>query len=545
MSSSLRSALHKGGVAVLGGTLLAAGLAVGGPASMAHAHEEADPVPSELAADWLAAEDGLLTGFGGFSWGVSIDAGVALSQVPGNEEAVDDITAALADNLESYIRYSYESFGVTYEGQSAGSTAKAAAYAATVGDDPSAFGGLDLVAELEGLATPSGRIQDVATVDGATDVNGDYANVIGQSFAARALTDAGSSEAGAVVDFLLAQQCAAGWFRQDFTRPENNDVTWDSPPATDGGCTVADEPNVDATALAVVQLQPLAAGDPDVATAVAEAAAWLVAQQAANGSLRLGDIPPNANSTGVAGAAFQLAGEHEAAEKAAGWLRALQIGGVRCDGEAKPEQGAVAYTPAELRAAITDGITDRAKLQRVATQVIPALLVAPESEENLSFDGPLFFNGGGKARIEVSGLALGEPGCVGIGRFTKRVVGDADGRVVTRVRVPNRTGIVPLVVDTADNSVGAEWVALAATDLGIDRRAVVAPRGEQRVVVTGLWSGERVVVRQDGDVVARGTATTRGRFVVELTAPRAKGRHSLAVVGQFRDRNGRASYRVR
>lgn len=541
----MSTTLRRYAAALAGGSLLGSGLVLGGPVPSAHAHEAADPAPSALAADWLAAEDGLLTGFGGFSWGVTADAGVALAQVPGHQADVDAITAALDANAGSWITYSFEVNGAVYEGQVAGSTAKLAAYANTVGEDPAAFGGHDLISELESFVAPSGRIADVATIDGDPDIHGDFANVIGQSFAARALTDAGSAKAAAAVDFLLAQQCAAGWFRQDFTRPEDNDDPFDSPPATDGGCSAAnDAPNVDATALAVIQLQPLAAGDTDIAAAVADAVAWLVAQQADNGSLRLGDIPPNANSTGVAGTAFQLAGEHEAAEKAATWLRSLQFGGVRCDGKARTEQGAIAYTPSEFRSAVAGGIADRSKLQRVATQAIPALLVAPESDGSLSFKAASFFNGGGTARIRVSGLAPGEAACVGVGRSTERVVGDADGRVVARVPVRDRTGFVGLAIDTADRSVGSEWVVLAATELDIDRRATVAQRGIQRVVVTGLWSGERVVVRQDGDVVARGSATTRGRFVAEFRAPRAKGRHSLAAVGQFRDRSGRASYRV-
>lgn len=539
------STLRRFGAAALGGSLLASGLVLAGPAPTSYAHEETDPVPAALAAEWLADEDGLLTGFGGFSWGVTIDAGVALAQVPGHQADVDAISQAVADNLTSYVAYDYEWDGVHYQGQVAGSTAKSAAFAATVGEDPSAFGGVDLVAELEQLVTPSGRIKDLATVDGEVDENGDYANVIGQSFAARALTDAGSDKAADVVSFLLDQQCAAGWFRQDFTRPENNDNAWDSPPATDGGCVAADDtPNVDATALAVLQLHPLAAGNPEVAAAVDAAVAWLVGQQAGDGSLRLGDIPPNTNSTGLAGAVFHLAGEHEAAEGAAGWLRSLQLGGLRCDGEAQVEQGAVAYDRADFRSAVAGGIADRTKVARSVSQAIPALLAAPESATSLAFRYPSFLDGGGTARVRVSGLALGEPACVGIGRFTRRVVGDADGAVVAPVRVPNRTGFVGVVADTADNAVGSEGLALAAKELPVDRRAVVAPRGTQRVVVGGLASGERVVVRQDGDVVARGTATSRGRFVATFTAPRARGRHAIEVVGQFPDRTDRVTYRV-
>lgn len=536
MSSSLRSALRRGGVAVLGGSLLASGLVLGGPTPPSHAHGEADPAPAALAAEWLAGEEAALTGFGGFGWGASIDVALALDAVPGHQADVDALTDALASHIGDYV--TGEGFGDTGSTY-AGPAAKAAAYAAAVGEDPTAFGGDDLVTRVEGTVQESGRIEDVS-------LYGDYANVFGQVFAARALTDQGSPDAPAVVDFLLDQQCATGGFRLDFTRTPDGDPNTPDP-ATDAGCAddAASVPNVDATALAVVTLEPLAASDATIAAALEDAVAWLVAEQRANGSFDDGDrIGPNANSTGLAGNALVTAEQHEPAERAAAWLRSLQFNGTRCDGAARPEIGAVAYDGAELRAAFDGGIVDRAKAARVASQAIPALLAAPDSDESLSFSARPFLNGGGKARIRVTGLAHGEPGCAGVGRFTDRVVGDADGRVVALVRVPNRTGFVPLTVDTADNSVGAEWVALAATELDVDRRARVARGGEQRVVVTGLWSGERVVVRQDGDVVERGRATTRGRFVAVFRAPRATGRHQLKVVGQFADRVGRASYRV-
>lgn len=536
MTTSIRSALRRGGVALLGGTLLASGLALGGPAPASQAHA-ADPVPSGLAADWLAGElvDGALVGSFGPSWGLTVDAGFALDAVGGHQADVDAITDALAAHITDYV--TGESFGDTGSTY-AGSTAKAAVFVEGVGADPAAFGGDDLVARLEATVQPSGRIEDVSAY-------GDFANVIGQSYAARALSEQGSGSAVQALDFLLTQQCGAGWFRQDFTRLAPPDE-WTPGEATDAGCNAAaDEPSVDTTALAVISLQPLAAGDADVAAAVADAVAWLQQQQAADGSLRLGSIPPNANSTGVAGWAFGLVGEHEAAEKAAGWLRALQFGGVRCDGAARAERGAVAYTASEFRSSVADGVTDRGKVQRAATQAIPALLAAPEGEGTLGFRAPSFLDGGGKARIRVRNLAPGEPACVGIGRFTRRVVGDDDGRVVARVRVPDRSGFVGVVIDTADGSVGTEGLVLAAKVLPLDLRATVAPRGEQRVVVRGLESGERVVVRQDGEAVARGTATTRGRFVATFSAPGETGRHRIKVTGQFADRTGSAAYRVR
>lgn len=536
---SHRSLGRRIGSAAVGTALMVSGLSVGGPAPLAHGHDQTDPVPAELAAAWLAGEDGTRTGFGGFSWGASIDAALALDAVPGHRDDVEAITAALADHITDYVTgEGFGDAGSTY----AGATAKAAVFTARVGEDPTSFGGEDLVDRLEGTVQSSGRIEDISTY-------GDYANVIGQSFAARALAEAGSGDADVVLDFLLAQQCGPGWFRQDFTRlaPPND---WTPGAATDGGCvTSSDTPNVDATALAILQLHPLAAVDPDVAVAVDEGIDWLVGQQGADGALRLGSIPPNANSTGVAGAAFVLTGEHEAAEKAAAWLRGLQFSGTRCDGAAQPEIGAVAYTPADFRTAQSEGVTDRAKVARAVSQSIHALQAAPRSKTDVSLQYPSFLNGGGRARVKVFNLAPGEPGCVGIGRFTKRVVGTVGAAerdfVAARVQVPNRTGFVPVVADTADNSVGSEGVALAAAKLRVALKAAVSPRRTQRVVVRGLFAGERVVVRHAGKRLARGVASNKGRFVVTFDAPRAAKRYRVTAVGQFADRAGRAGYRVR
>ncbi|MEZ0578709.1 hypothetical protein [Nocardioides sp. MH1] len=523
------------GVAALGGSLLAAGLVVGGPAPASHAHDDADPTPAAIAADWLSGEDAALGGFGGFGWGASIDVALALKAAGGYADRVDDITTALGDHVLDYITGGAFDPDSTY----AGPAAKAAYFAGQVGDDPTAFGGQDLVGRVEGTVQESGRVQDVSGF-------GDYANVFGQTFAARALTDADSAQAGAVTGFLLDQQCSAGFFRLDFTRVSDGDVNT-SDPATDDGCDDATSaPSVDATALAIVVLKPLAATDPAIADALTAASDWLVTDQRANGSFDDGDlIGPNANSTGLAGNALITSGRHEAAEKAAGWLRSLQLSGTRCDGAAKADIGGVAYDGASLREALAGGIADRAKFARATSQAIPALLAAPESATTLTFKAPAFLDGGGKARIKVSGLAPGEAACVGVGRFIQRVLPDAAGKAVAKVKVPDRTGDVPVVVDTSDNSAGIEDLALAAAKLPVGLRDSVAPRGDQRVVVRGLASGEHVVVRQDGDVVARGTATTRGRFTATFPAPRAHGKHVVKARGQFRDRAGQASYQVR
>ena len=110
----------------------------------------------------------------------------------------------------------------------AGATAKAPCSPSTQDKNPRAFGGVDLVSQLEGrvaTAAPiTGRIQDA--YDPSSEFGGDFANVIGQAYAAQALSSAVSSpRASSVVAFLLQQQCDDGYFRlvlhrrQDRRRP--------------------------------------------------------------------------------------------------------------------------------------------------------------------------------------------------------------------------------------------------------------------------------------------------------------------------------------
>ncbi len=64
-------------------------------------------------------------------------------------------------------------------------------------------------------------------------------------------------------------------------------------------------------------------------------------------------------------------------------------------------------------------------------------------------------------------------------------------------------------------------------------------------MVRSLFVGERVVVRYDGDRVARGIVNNRGVFRTTFGVGRDKGSHRIRVVGQFADRAGTRSFDVR
>lgn len=292
----------------------------------------------------------------------TVELAYALMAVDHDSAALEDISTALAEGVDAYTSPGEDVY--------AGSTAKLVSFAADTGADPHAFGGEDLVTQLEERTADdgaaAGRIADQSAY-------GDYANSFGQAWAVRGLTLAGSDEAEAARDFLLQQQCEEGFIRLYFAKPKDADQTCD-------GAGAEPEP-VDTTALAYVLLHDLAADDPVLAEALDHGIEYIKAQQAEDGSFSGGSgtaVVPNSNSTGLAGWALHLAGEDDAAAEAATWVRARQLG--ECEGPLADDAGAIGFDDAALTAAGERGLTKKTEYQwRLSTaQALPALLAAPE-----------------------------------------------------------------------------------------------------------------------------------------------------------------------
>lgn len=327
--------------------------------------ESATPEAALAGAQWLEGElvDGVLVNreFKVDDYSTTVELAYALRAVDPESTVLPAITAALAKGADAYASPGEDVY--------AGSTGKLVSFAADAGEDPRDFGGEDLVAQLEertnDRGAAQGRIADRSSF-------GDYANSFGQAWAVRGLTLAGSAEAPAARDYLLQQQCEAGFFRLYFAKPGAKDQT------CDGAGTKA-EP-VDTTALAYVLLHDLAAEDPDLASALDKGIDYILGAQADDGSFSGGDgaVVPNANSTGLAGWALHLAGEDEAAADAAAWVRGRQLGA--CEGELAEDAGAIGFDDAAVAAAGRSGLTVKSEYQwRLATaQALPALLATPE-----------------------------------------------------------------------------------------------------------------------------------------------------------------------
>ncbi|MGA8845164.1 MAG: prenyltransferase/squalene oxidase repeat-containing protein [Nocardioides sp.] len=302
-------------------------------------------------------------------YGLSIDVALALDTADEQLPTVQAVGDRLAKHVEEYTA---PGFGTV---TSAGSTAKAVALAGAVGADPNAFGGTDLVAQLETTVTDSGpargRIQDV--LDPKEAAAADYANVVGQAYAVLGLTGVESPEAGPAADFLVAQQCADGWFRLDFTK----DVK-----AADQSCEGdrTSKPDLDTTAFAIRALR--LSDSAQASRAVNSAVAWLSEQQAPDGSFDGGSTAstPNTNSTGLAGTALGEAGETEAAERAATWVFGRQA--LDCQKVEPAVVGAIAYDDAGAAAAVQNGIGVKTadQFRRASAGALPVLQWLPERE---------------------------------------------------------------------------------------------------------------------------------------------------------------------
>ena len=501
-----------------------------------------DPVAGRTGADWLAGQltDGVVHNdqYAFDDYGLTIDVALGLAAAGGQDARVATVAGAVADHVDSYTT------GVDYGSSDvyAGATAKALHLAEVAGADPTAFGGADLVARLEGLTSDSGpsagRITDQSEY-------GDYANTIGQAFAASGLEAAGSTEAAAATTYLLDQQCSAGWFRLLFT----TDATAADQSCDGGVASGASKADPDTTSLAVILLADQA-DDPTVAAALARAEAWLLAQQHDDGSFGGGTSTEgsNSNSTGLAGWALGVRGHTAEAERAAVWVRGLQAADTApCTTALTGETGAIAYDAAAFETGRTEGITDGTADQwrRASAQALPVLRWAPAATGSYGVSGPTgFVRVRTTVSLTVSGLSPAADACLSHGSVKQALTGT--GATLRRaVTLPAGTArrtftlASPAGTDTTTLRVlGRLRIPLTVSD----RTPKHGTR--QYVVARGLAAGERVTVSYRGRVVARGTAGPHGRFRGSFRAGPA-GTRTLKVTGQFPSiRHATASLRV-
>jgi hypothetical protein len=391
-------------LAALAATTMITGLVGLAPANAASTY---DPKPVKAGAGWLSDQvtDGLVHNeqYDFDDVGLSIDVALGLDAADKLPTVVKEITKAVAKDVGSYTAFAPSVY--------AGPTAKAAVLALSQDKNPHAFGGIDLVAQLEArvaAAAPiTGRIEDA--FDPTDEFGGDYANVIGQAYAAQALSLVGSAKATSVTAFLLAQQCDKGYFRQYFTVDKaRTDQSCQGAPRAERGAST------DATALAILALQDVK-GAP-AKKAVKRAVAWLEDTQLRSGGFTdtgKTSAASNTNSTGLAGWALGETGATDAAALAAAAVRAQQVVANPCAQKLAKHVGAIAYDFDTLTAGQGAGITKKTSDQwrRASAQALPVLRWAPRATGDLTITAPRTVSVGKPWTIRLTGVAAGERVC--------------------------------------------------------------------------------------------------------------------------------------
>ena len=517
----MRTTLRRAAAMSLGSALALTGL-VQSPAS-------ADPSASGTsAAGWIAGK--LVNGqlfAEGYNNGFNIDAGFA-ELAMGNTAATGQVRDALAASVNDYIAFESGDPGSTY----AGPTAKALAFVVQSGGNPTSFGGVNLVSRLEATVSAdgakAGRLQDISAF-------GDFANTIGQSFAAEGLAAVGSSQAVAVRGFLLKQQCPNGQFRLSFSAPadaEQGCVT--NPTGTTGP---------DVTAYVVLALQSQYA-DPTVKAAVDKAVAWLKSTQATDGSFTDGDGKANSNSTGLAGSALGESCALDAAHRAASWVRTVQVPPGQT-GPLAAEVGGIAFGPTEFAAAQSAGIADLQQWKVSTSQATPALAWDAKAAPTLTVKAPkAFTKAGDSAKVTITGAAVGERVCVTDSAGGTATLTGTGSPLTYVVDTSKKSKDVTVSATTGPGSATDEVQVLGKKRLKPRLTKTVEQGKRVSVRLKALGAKEKVKVFVDGRLVDRGKATRRGVFKGRFLARLKLGRHKLKVVGQFKNRVGVTTFRI-
>src|SRR5690625_2459795 len=339
MSTSLRRAST---------LLIAAAVALTGTALTPAASARDAPWPARSAARWQAGEltDGLIHNdqYDFDDHGLSIDTLFALDTAGVAPKRQRRIIRALRSDVESYI-------GDGSGGTFSGAVAKTLVAATTANVAPRHFGGVNLVRRLRHLidrsGPDSGRVKDDAS-------SPDYSNLIGQAYALQGLAAAGVNEPS-VKNFLLKQQCNAGYFRISYDDVSSN------PTLRCNDAAPADRrADLDATTIALQSMVAArAAGVGGLGKSINRAASWLKAKQLPNGGFRSGTpAVVNANSTGLAGAALAATGRTGAARRAAVWIASRQAIARRAVAtKLRNDVGAIGFNEAALQQGRKQGIT--------------------------------------------------------------------------------------------------------------------------------------------------------------------------------------------
>ncbi len=496
---------------------------VAAPTSASAAGTSYDPTALASAASWIGHQTnsrGLLeSGYEDFDsgdWIVYDDQGLTIDAVESLAEAgvAPSTVTAMTDAVEAAAP-EYASYGP-------GSKAKLLVLADITHRDLATFGGGGLAAgvesEISSAAGSEGRLENA------------YGSVLSQAYAARALTAVGSGKASDAVDYLLRQQCDAGFFRESFTSGDD---------CVDGTSAAS----TDATAVAVLELSGHVS-TPAVTTALGKARAWLTTKQLADGSWD-SSVPGkgNANTTGLAARAL---GSSAAAQKAAVWIWHHQAASTDPAALAK-DQGAISVDDADFADGRMSGLDERSRTVwvRATAQALATLRWLPSTSTGrlvLSVPGG-YQRARAAVTLRVTGTKPGDRLSL-VGPGVSRSVTATSTSWSARVALPAGTATRSYrITDNRGHAAVRTISVLGAKKLPFKVKAKVRKGKVQTVRVSGLAAGERVTVKVLGQT-KHGKAGQQGVYRVKVKATGKPRKAKVTVVGQFGNRKNSKTFKV-
>lgn len=523
--------------ALIAGSALTAGALTVAPASHAVSPE---PVALSDAITWLESQRdpaGLLAGFGSPDYGLTADYALGLHELGDRSTELESVLTALIAAKDGAM-----GDGENYASVSA--TAQALWATQQAGESDGA-----LVTRLQDLLAVPG---DTVDTDGKPETPpvtlpedaagraiavpySSWTGTIEQAWTVVTLAASESANATTTQDaleFLLKQQCEAGWFRYSWSAPDAPDQSCDA-----DATSFADP---DTTAYVVILLGLLADPSEAVEQARERAVTWLLAQRLPNGAFAPGYDPTtaSANTTGLAARALALTGHRDAASKAALWLRQHQLAPLAgCPSPGDSDRGAIASGAEAFDAARSKGIAaaTRGSWQFAAGQAFPALAYVPAGNPQPVVSAPVGYQRAGTSvTVTVGGANAGDLVCFAAGDTRKTLRTGATTTAI--VTLPTTTGDTTVSATTAGGAVGSATIkALGAKRIPFLAARKVKRKHRLNVAVSGLAAGERVTIRFRGKVVRTGVASPAGNYIARIKVGRKLGKAKVNVAGEFAD----------
>jgi hypothetical protein len=321
--------------------ILRLALAVGAGATLTLA--AATPAPAATTAtatkaiDWLVAQmtanghhlDSGFTQDGTFSTfpdtGLTIDGLLAIAGAGRANDAEAKATATwVTDNASDYVGGA--NFGDAADSRYAGALGKLLLFAKATGITATTIDGVNVESDLRGLMDADGRFSDRSDF-------GDFSNGVGHAFDILGLARTTQGVPAKAVEFLLLQQCPNGGFRVQVATTQ---------------CTDDTKADLDGTSFAVMALESVDSSDA-VDAAFGDAVDYLLSKQNQDAS-----FDDNANSTGLAASVLRSVGEAPLANKAASYVKTLQL-------TSGANAGAILVDADTYDAAVADGLDTQGK----------------------------------------------------------------------------------------------------------------------------------------------------------------------------------------